>query len=77
MDADLCPINRDISGHTIFVVDRSDAFSANLKSILVDKMYVEASRRVLLVELGARGGLEPSGAVAGAGGRHASRFSAG
>ena len=48
MDADLCPINRDISGHTIFVVDRSDAFSANLKSILVDKMYVEASRRVSL-----------------------------
>ncbi len=33
--------------------------------------------RVLQVELGARGGLEPSGTVAGVGGRHASRFSAG
>ena len=31
--------------------------------------------RVLQVELGARGGLEPSGAVAGLGGRHAWRFS--
>ena len=30
--------------------------------------------RVLLAELGARGGLEPSGAVAGFGGRHAWRF---
>ncbi len=30
--------------------------------------------RVLQVELGARGDLEPSGAVAGLGGRHAWRF---
>ncbi len=34
-------------------------------------------RRVLPGELGARGGLEPSGAVAGLGGRHAWRFWAG
>ncbi len=33
--------------------------------------------RVLLGEVGARGGLEPSGAVAGLGGRHAWRFWAG
>lgn len=40
---DLCPINRPISGHTIFVVDRSDPLGTEAMARLVDRLKTEAS----------------------------------
>lgn len=41
---DLCPLHQEISGHTIFVIDRTDVLSEELNEAMFDKIYLEASR---------------------------------